>query len=174
MRRAAFGLLLVVVWVMLWDGLTWGQVIAGVVVAALVLFLLPAAPLGSDDQRLTFRPIAAFRLLRWFVWQFVLSNLSVVRAVLLPRRWVRTGIVHVELRATSPPLAALVSNITALTPGMQPVDGRPDGSAIDVHVLTLTSEADVRRLVGHLEDLVLAAFDREETSRSGPGPERAR
>ncbi len=89
--------------------------------------------------------------------------------MLFPKRWVNTGVVHVELRATSPTLAALVSNFTALTPGMQPVDGRPDGSALDVHVLSLTSEEDVRRLVGHLEDLVLAAFDRHESRPGGGG-----
>ena len=97
--------------------------------------------------RLTLRPVPALRLLAWFVWQFLLSNLSVARAVLFPGRWVNTGVVHVELRSTSPTLAALVSNLTALTPGMQPVDGRPDGSALDIHVLSLRDDDTVRRVV---------------------------
>jgi multicomponent Na+:H+ antiporter subunit E len=117
--------------------------------------------------RLTFRPIPFLHLFVWFVRQFLLSNLLVARAVLFPGRWVHREVVHVELRSTSPTLAALVSNITALTPGMQPVDGRPDGSAIDVHVLSLVSEESVRDIVQRLEELVLAAFD----PASPPGSE---
>jgi multisubunit Na+/H+ antiporter MnhE subunit len=166
MRRLAFGLVLVAVWLMLWDGITWGRLVSGLVMAAVVLAVLPSRP-SPESDRLTIRPIPALRLLVWFLWQFVLSNASVARAVLFPGRWVNTGVVHVELRATSPTLAALVSNFTALTPGMQPVDGRPDGSALDVHVLSLTSDEDVRRVVGHLEDLVLAAFDRHEPRPGG-------
>ncbi len=159
MRRLLFGAVLVGVWVFLWEGFTWGQLAAGVAVAAALLVLLPGPPASPGAGRLTFRPLRALHLFVWFVWQFTLSNLSVARAVLIPGRWARTGVVHVELRSTSPTLAALVSNITAITPGMQPVDGRPDGSAIDVHVLSLMSEDDVRRSVQRLEELVLAAFE---------------
>lgn len=159
MRRLLFGLVLVGVWVLLWDGFTWGQVVAGVVVAAGLMLILPRPTPTPSSDRMTFRPLPALRLLTWFIWQFLLSNFSVARAVLFPRRWVNTGVVHVELRSTSPTLAALVSNITALTPGMQPVDGRPDGSALDIHVLSLRSDDTVRRVVQRLEALVLAAFD---------------
>ena len=171
MRRLAGGAVLVVVWVLLWDDLTWGQVLAGIVVAAGLLLVLPA-PSRPDDRGLTLRPIPALRLLVWFVWQLLVSIFSVARAVLFPGRWVNTGVVHVELRSCSPTLAALVSNITALTPGMQPVDGRPDGSAIDVHVLSLTDEASVQALVQHLEDLVLAAFDPIRPSSRGADGDR--
>lgn len=159
MRRLALGAALAVIWLLLWDEITWGQLIAGGVVAAALLILLPAPP-GSLEPRLTVRPLALLRLLGWFTWQFALSNLYVVRAALFPKRWVHTGVVRVRLRSTSPTLAALVSNITALTPGMQPVDGRPDGSVVDVHVLSLGTEEGVNRTVHKLEDLVLAAFDR--------------
>jgi len=167
MRRLVFGAVLVGVWVFLWDGFTWGQVAAGVVVAAGLLVLLPSPPTSPGAGRLTFRPLAVLHLLGWFVWQFTISNLSVARAVLLPSRWVHTGVVHVELQSTSPTLAALVSNITALTPGMQPVDGRPDGSALDVHVLSLVSDDAVRQVVQRLEQLVMAAFD--PTVAAAPG-----
>jgi multisubunit Na+/H+ antiporter MnhE subunit len=164
MRRLVFGAVLVGVWVFLWEGFTWGQLVAGIAVAAALLVVLPGPPASPGTGRLTFRPLAALHLFGWFVWQFTISNLSVARAVLVPGRWVRTGVVHVELRSTSPTLAALVANITALTPGMQPVDGRPDGSAIDVHVLSLVSDDAVRRVVQRLEELVLAAFEPTQPS----------
>ena len=164
MRRAIFALVLVGVWVFLWDGFTWGQVVAGVVVAGGLMLLLPSPTPSPGAGGLTFRPVPAVRLFGWFVVQFLISNFSVARAVLFPGRWVNTGVVHVELRSTSPTLAALVSNLTALTPGMQPVDGRPDGSALDIHVLSLRDDDTVRRVVQRLEGLVLAAFDPSASS----------
>jgi multicomponent Na+:H+ antiporter subunit E len=169
MKRLGFGAVLVVVWVLLWDAITWGQALAGIAVAGGLMVVLRSAPAGLEP-RLTVRPLPLVRLLAWFSWQMLLSIFYVVRAVLFPGRWVNPGIVHVDLRATSPTLAALVSNITALTPGMQPVDGTPDGSALEVHVLSLGTEAGVRKVVWRLEDLVLAAFDRETST----GPLHAR
>jgi len=168
-KRLALGAVLVVVWVLLWDEPTLGQVILGCAVAAAVLVLLPRGTRSSSG--LTFRPLPALHLLVWFLWQFVLSNLSVARAVLFPSRWVRTGVLHVELRSTSPSLAALVSNLTALTPGMQPVDGRPDGSALDVHVLSLFDEDAARRTVLRLEELVSAAFSPDGVPDPAPASE---
>jgi multisubunit Na+/H+ antiporter MnhE subunit len=157
MRRLTLGALLVLVWMLLWDQHTWGKLVAGVGVAAAVLLLVP----GGDDRSrpaIPIRPVATLHLVGWFTKQFVLSNYHVARAALFPKRWVRVGVVHVDLHTSSATLAALVSNITALTPGMQPVDTEVDPSAIDVHVLSLTSEQDVRDLVHRLEQLVLAAF----------------
>jgi multicomponent Na+:H+ antiporter subunit E len=157
MRRLALGVVLVVVWLLLWDSPTWGQLAAGSAVAAIVLALVPT---GDGGSRLTIpvRPLATLHLVMWFVHQFVVSNLQVVRAALFPKRWVRPGVVRVDLHTHSTTLAALVSNITALTPGLQPVDSTMDPPTIDVHVLSLISEDDVRDMVLRLEELVLAAF----------------
>jgi len=171
MRRIAFGAALVVVWLLLWDDITWGQLVAGILVAVGLLVVLPSPP-GSLEPRLTVRPLPALRLLVWFSGQFVLSNFYVARAVLLPERYVHTGVVQVDLRTTSPTLTALVSNLTALTPGMQPVDGTPDGSALYVHVLSLGTEEGVRKVVHHLEKLVLAAFDRDFQPSAAGGSAR--
>jgi multisubunit Na+/H+ antiporter MnhE subunit len=164
-KRAAFGAGLVVVWLLLWDSPTWGLLVAGAAVVTLMLLVLrQAAPV--DDDRLVVRPVAVARLSVWFAWQFVLSNLLVARAALFPRAWVRAGVVRVELHTDSPTLVALVSNVTALTPGMQPVDTEPveaatGPSAISIHVLFLTSADDTKAVIWRLEELVRHAFDPE-------------
>lgn len=167
MRRLALAAVLVVVWMLLWKAPTWGELAAGVAVAAILLALVPP---GSSGSRLAIpvRPLATLRLVVWFVGQFVVSNLQVVRAALFPKRWVKVGVVRVDLHTTSATLAALVSNITALAPGMQPVDTSTDPPSIDVHVLSLRSEDDVREMVQRLETLVLAAFGEAPP----PGDER--
>lgn len=157
MRRLALGAVLVVVWLLLWDAPTWGKLATGIAVAGVLLAVVPAGH-GGDRPPVPIRPLATLHLIAWFVGQFLVSNYQVARAALFPKRWVRVGVVRIELHTSSPTLAALVANITALAPGMQPVDTEADPPAMHVHVLSLTSEQDVRALVQRLESLVLAAF----------------
>lgn len=161
MKRRALAVLLVIVWILLWDQFTIGHVVlGGVVTAALLAVLRP--PEGGDQIRVPTRPVAIARLAVWFGRQVVLSNVQVARAALFPRRYVRPGVIRVPLRTRSPQLAALIANLTALSPGMQPIGNTDEPPSLDVHVLTLGSDADARAIVTHLEDLVLAAFGAEE------------
>ena len=57
--------LLTTMWVLLWGDLSWGNVVAGFLLAALVTWLLPV-PRGPR-RRLTVRPIAFVRLAVLFV-----------------------------------------------------------------------------------------------------------
>lgn len=157
MRKLALGALLVLVWLLLWDTPTWGKLVSGILVAAVVLVIVPTGG-GGDRPPVPIRPLATLHLIVWFIGQFLVSNFQVARAALFPTRWVRVGVVRVDLHTTSPTLAALVANITALAPGMQPVDTATDPPTMQVHVLSLTSEQQVRDLVHRLEELVLAAF----------------
>jgi multicomponent Na+:H+ antiporter subunit E len=168
-RRLALGALLVVVWLLLWDEITANQVLAGIVVAALLLLVLRKA--DAPPTPLVVRPAAVARFAVWFVWQFVVSNAQVVRAVLLPGRWVRPGVVTVPLATSSPTLAAIVSNTCALTPGMQPVALHWRTHTLEVHVLSLTDEPAAVAFLLDLEARIAAAFDpgwSGATPRPGP------
>lgn len=168
-RRLALGAVLVAVWLLLWDAVTPGQLVAGVAVAAALLVLLPAAPI--TERPLVVRPLPLLRLAGWFVVQFALSNVQVAAAVLAPGRLVRPGVVAVEMRTSSQTLTALVANMTALTPGMQPVDGWRDPNTLYVHVLSLRSEEEARAIVRRLEALVLDAFAEDPAADLTPIPE---
>jgi multicomponent Na+:H+ antiporter subunit E len=156
-RRPALAVMIVVVWVLLWDRITLGQTIAGVVVAAVLLAVLrePESDGGID---LDVKPLGLLRLLVWFGGQVALSNFQVARAVLFPGRYVRPGVIHVPLRTRSHTITALVANLTALSPGMQPVGSSEEPPSIDVHILSLRSVEDATALVVELETRVLAAF----------------
>lgn len=167
MKRVGLFTLLVVVWVLLWDRITVGQVLAGAVVSGALLLVLRRPP-GASVATPT-RPLAVARLGWWFAGQFVTSNLLVARAALLPR-YVRPGVVRVELHTRSDELVALVANITALSPGMQPIAIHQDPPSIDVHVLTLDDPGAAAALVLHLEELVLAAFSSESDEVAAGGP----
>lgn len=167
MRRLVLGALLLVVWLMLWDGITPGSVIGGMaVVTALLLVLNPSERGGATP---TFNPLAAFRLLVWFSGQFVLSNFQVARAVLAPGRFVDPRVVRVQLHHADPTLMAIVSNLSALAPGMQPVDGSDQGEFLDVHVLVAMSDEEVAGVVHRLESFVAAVLGRELNAAPGDG-----
>ncbi|MGD9750123.1 MAG: Na+/H+ antiporter subunit E [Acidimicrobiia bacterium] len=157
MRRPALGALLVLVWVLLWDRLTVGQVLAGMVVAAALLAVLrpPASRAGALSRP---RAAALVRLFVWFAGQFAVSNLQVARAALWPGRYVRPGVVRVPLHTRSGELIAFIANATALSPGMQPIGTHDEPPWIDVHVLTLRTPEEAIAFVHRLEGLLLAAF----------------
>lgn len=165
MRYRSIAVLMVLVWVLLWDTLTLGHLLGGVVVAASLLVLL-RSPHGAGGVAVPFRPVAIARLLFWFARQVIISNAQVARATLFPRRYVRPGVVRVPLRTSSVELAALIANLTALSPGMQPIDSTREPLSLDVHVLTLDSEDAARALVERLEDHVLAAFGTDDRGES--------
>lgn len=158
MKRLGLFALLVAVWVLLWDRVTLGQVLGGALVGGALILVLQRPASGAVVAPT--RPLTLARLMLWFAGQFLTSNLQVARAALLPR-YVRPGVVRVELTTRSSQLLALVANITALTPGMQPIAIHEDPPSIDVHVLTLDAPDDARALVHHLEQLVLDAFPHE-------------
>lgn len=162
MRRPALAALLVIVWVLLWDRFTLGQLLGGIAVAAGLLAVL-RPPDGDAQVPIPFRPIALARLAGWFAHQVIVSNVQVARAALQPDRYVRPGIIRVPLRTESPQLAALIANLTALSPGMQPIGSTDEPPTIEVHVLTLEDDDDAARsIIVHLEDLVVAAFGVDE------------
>jgi len=112
---------LTVVWVLLWGEASVGNVLAGFVVATILVSLFPP----GRDRRVGIHPIAVAKFGVWFAWALIGSTLGVARAVLRPRLELEEGIVAVPLRATSPVVAAFVANAITLTPGTLTVDIRP-------------------------------------------------
>ena len=68
MRRLAIVVWLVVVWITLWEVASWANLLAGTLVAAAVVYLLPP---HSSSRAVGFRPLAALRLLLYFLWELV-------------------------------------------------------------------------------------------------------
>lgn len=159
LRRYAFWALgLMLCWVMLWDQLSIGNVVGGLLVAALLLTAFPLAPVTGDDRRLRFRPLGMIRLALAVVKDVTISNVLVARLILSPRRSVRRGVVGCRMHTESPRIFATVANITALSPGTVAVDGLRDPPMIYVHVLSLDDPGAVRRRVAHIERLAVEAF----------------
>ncbi|TBH20137.1 Na+/H+ antiporter subunit E [Thermus thermamylovorans] len=73
------------------------------------------------------------RLVLYFLWEVVLSNLRVIQEVLSPRFRMRPGILAVPLEGKSDLEIALFANMITLTPGTLSVHVSRDRRVLFVH-----------------------------------------
>lgn len=166
MNRVLIVLWLTFVWVLLWGGVTLGNVLAGAGIASLLVLLFPLGP----DRGGGVHPLAVLRFGLFFAWALVVATWTVVVTLLRPRLALEQGIVAVPMRATSPVVVAFVANSISLTPGTLTVDVRPRTYGIDagpddteaptlyVHCLVVGDPDTVRADARHVEELAVRAF----------------
>jgi multicomponent Na+:H+ antiporter subunit E len=77
------------------------------------------------------------RLLGYFIWQLIVSNLRVLWDVITPTHISKPGIIGVPLDAKSDFEIMLVANLVSLTPGTLTLDISADRKILYVHVMFL-------------------------------------
>lgn len=148
---------LVLLWMLLWGTWSWANLLSGLLVAVLVLWLLPLPPVVEHAR---FRPLAVLHLVGWFVWDLVLSSVQVAWLSLRPGP-VRAAVIGVQLRTDSDLLLTLISNTVNLVPGALVLDVDRTSRRLLVHVLLMRDESEVerqRRSVLVVEERVVKAF----------------
>lgn len=171
MTRALMVVWLTFAWVLLWGTPSVGNITAGFVLAVALVMIVPVGP----DRRSGLHPIAVVKFGVYFLWQLVLSTVSVTRSVLRPRLHLEEGIVAVPLRSTSPVVVTFVANAITLTPGTLTVDIRESTPApvLYVHCLVTGDPDAVRDDALRFEALAVAAFGSPEDRRAVRGAENA-
>lgn len=164
---------LTLVWVALWGDATLANLAAGLLVAVLLTFVLPATgDRGRTTvERATIRPLAALRFTAWFAWKLVEANVVVAWEVLTPRNRINEGVVAVPLHGDHDGLTALVASCVSLTPGTLVIDLERDPLVLYVHVLHLRTIEEVRAEVQTLEHLAIRAFGSAAARASIAGDE---
>lgn len=171
MRRLTAVVWLTVVWIALWEDLTWANVLAGVLVAIFVMWVTPARPAEAVHS---VRPWALLKLSAYFLWKLSEASTILAWEVVTPRNRVNPAIVAVPLRSRSPGIVTLVSNMVSLTPGTLTLQVDEETMTIFIHVLHLETIDDMRREVRHLEELAVAAFPLRRLPGAAPIAERSR
>ena len=167
MRTVRYGAFLVLVWLLLWDGITVGTLAAGVAVAAALLTAFPMGR-GQDLVAVATRPVLAVRVAATVLSQLVRSNLRVVRQVLWRDRSAATAVVYAPLRSADPLVLTFVANVTALTPGTMPLEVESDPPGIHIHLLDRRDAAGALRSIAVLEALAVQMLGTEPLE--GPAP----
>lgn len=131
-------LILFVVWQLLNNSISAGQVVLALILAVVIPHL--TAPLQKNHPRLR-RPFLAMRYTLMLLWDIVVSNVEVAIQVLGPLRKLNPGFIVIPLDTREDlPITLLASSIS-LTPGTVSVEVSKDRSYLYVHVLNLGDEA---------------------------------
>ena len=149
---------LVLMWMMLWQSISWLSLASGVLIAVAVtrLFYLPPVELAGRINVLW-----TLWYLIWFFWNMFLSSLEVAWAAIRVTRPPKSAIIEVQLHTKSDFIITLTGMTISLIPGSLVVDVDRFGSTLYLHVLdvpTKASQEKFRAQVHKIEKLLLRAI----------------
>ncbi|MFC8599784.1 Na+/H+ antiporter subunit E [Isoptericola sp. NPDC057191] len=150
--------LLTVIWVLLWGDLSWANVIAGALIAAVVVTLFP---LPDVTMHGTVRPWPAAVLVGRFVSDLFLASFEVAWTAVRPGPTPQGAIVAVRLRNPEDAYLTITAVMSSLVPGSLVVEARRSTGVVYLHVLDIQGAGGpeaVRRDTLALEERVLRAF----------------
>lgn len=131
-------LAIALVWVLLWDRVSVGNVLNGLIVGAVVtqLFPLPSIQYGGRPH-----PLAILGFLGRFLLDLVRSSVQVVVIVLRPGPAPASSIIEVPLRTRNELYETLTATVVGLVPGSTVVEARRAAGVLYVHVLDAQDDA---------------------------------
>ena len=134
---------LAVVWVLLWDRVTPGNVLNGLILGALITQVFP---LPSIHYAGRIHPWPLIVLLTRFLTDLVVAAIEVARATLDPRPSKGGSIVAVQLRTHSELYMTIVSALVSLVPGSIVVEARRRADVLYVHGFHVTTPEELELL----------------------------
>lgn len=137
-------LVLALAWVAFTGEVSFGNLLEGAVLSALLLALARFRP--GRGFRLSKVP-KAIGLLAYFLRELLLANAAVARSVLSPAAPRAPGVVAVPLDLTSDAGIATLANLITLTPGTLSLDVSEDRRTLWVHALHVEDPEAFRREV---------------------------
>lgn len=145
--RALPLILLTLVWVFLWGDASPGTVVAGLVVAVVVVRVLPMpAAVGTGRVHL----ISLGYLVWRFVADLVLASVQVAGLALQRGRVTRGAVIGVRLRSQSDVYLTLTAALCSLVPGSIIVEAHRLTSVLYVHVLDVDQAGGIEKARQHV------------------------
>ncbi|MFI6330866.1 Na+/H+ antiporter subunit E [Micromonospora chersina] len=131
---------LVAIWLLLWGDLSWGNLLAGLVVGAAVLLFFPLPPVTFGGR---LRPGPLLVLAVTFAGELVSASLHVAAVALRPGYRPRGAIIGVPLRVRTDLNLALTAEVISLVPGTLILEVDRDHGVLYVHVLDVRGPEDL-------------------------------
>ena len=173
LHRWPMTLWLTALWVLLWGDLTVANVLAGVVIAVILLMVAPM-PAAGYAGRISITGVVW--LLARFIVDVVLASVEVSKMALHPLRPPEGGIIRVRLRSESDVILTMTGVFTSLVPGSIIVEAHRLTGTLYVHVLDLPTsggaEAFRQQVLLQERRLLYALASQEDLARAGLPPRR--
>jgi len=164
-RRRSFQpraiLVVALAWVLLWDRVTWGNILSGLLVGLVVTF---AFPLPSIEYQGRFRPLRVAWLITLFLRDLVVASVQ-VSLLAFSRTPPRNSVIGVQLRSRSDFYLTLTSELVGLVPGSTVIEARRGISFVYLHLLDVSGPAAVEEFRAHvleIEERVVRALGSDE------------
>lgn len=125
------------VWVALWQDLTLGTIVLGVIFSTAVMLLLPLPPVPFADR---FNVYHTIKFIFYFLWKITVATWDVAVKAGKPGPRVVNSVVAVKLRTQDDLLLTLVGHVYALIPGSLVIDVDRPSSTLFLHVLDVPDE----------------------------------
>lgn len=155
MMRYGIVLILAIVWLAVSASYTIPNLVLGLIVGALVTFLVRE----QSGEAPKVRPFAVALLVILFVKELLLSAWKVAKLVLSPRMNLQPGIFSYPLKVSTDFEITLLANLITLTPGTLSVDVSDDRRTLFVHAINCSDiEAARRDIETGFERKILEAF----------------
>ena len=156
--------LLLLVWVAMQGSPSVGNLVAGAVVVALVLWIS-----GRRTREHVVHPWPTLKFGLLFIKMLVESTWAVAVTALRPTpERLRAAVVACPLTNQTPLVATIVADAITLTPGTLTLDIRTDPTVLYVHVIGVGDPDDVRADVEDLERLIVAAIEPRDPAMRTP------
>lgn len=142
MRMFIANLFLALVWALMTEGFTLGQLFQGFVLGyLLLLFLQPL--IGRSRYFEKMKQVAMFG--SFFLKELVIANLRIAYHVITPSSFFKPAVIAVPLEDMTDLEATLLANVLTLTPGSFSVDLSSDRKVLYVHVMDADDPDRVRQ-----------------------------
>lgn len=164
-RRRSFQpraiLVVALAWVLLWDRVTWGNIVSGLLVGLVVTM---AFPLPSIEYRGRFRPHRVAWVITLFLRDLVVASVQ-VSLLAFSRRPPHNSVIGVQLRSRSDFYLTLTSELVGLVPGSTVIEARRAISFVYLHLLDVSGPAAIEEFRAHvleIEERVVRALGSDE------------
>ncbi len=149
-------ILLALVWAAVTGSFSLPNLLFGFALAALALSLI-REQVGTVGYLSRARRVISLLLL--FLYELVLSAVSVAKLVMSPRMEINPAFVAYPLRVVKDFEITLLANLITLTPGTLSVDVSPDRSILYIHAINVTDEEALKRDIAEgFEMKIMEAF----------------
>ena len=156
MNLLALNLLLAAGWVALWGEFSGANLLLGLVVGYLVLYLTRSL---QGETRYFDRLHGGIGLAVYFLYDLVVSSFRVAWDVITPPINARPGLITMPLEAKGDAAIMLTANLISLTPGTLSVDITDDRRSLIIHAMFAEDPDQVRReLKNGIERRIVEVF----------------